>query len=46
MKLNIDLLNKIKSSDSKILVVTKYLNKEDTLETISFMEENYIEILE
>lgn len=46
MKINTQILEKIKESDSKILVVTKYLNKEDTLETISFMEENYIEILE
>lgn len=46
MKINTQILEKIKSSDSKILVVTKYLNKEDTLETINFMEENYIEILE
>ncbi|MDD3793852.1 MAG: alanine racemase [Candidatus Gracilibacteria bacterium] len=46
MKINTQILEKIKESDSKILVVTKYLNKEDTLETVSFMEENYIEILE
>lgn len=46
MKINTQILEKIKESDSRILVVTKYLNKEDTLETISFMEENYIEILE
>lgn len=46
MKINTQILEKIKSSDSRILVVTKYLNKEDTLETINFMEENYIEILE
>lgn len=46
MKINTQILEKIRSSDSKILVVTKYLNKEDTLETINFMEENYIEILE
>jgi hypothetical protein len=46
MKINTQILEKIKESDSKILVVTKSLNKEDTLETINFMEENYIEILE
>jgi len=46
MKINTKILEKIKESDSKILVVTKYLNKDDTLETINFMEENYIEILE
>ncbi|NVP17528.1 alanine racemase [Candidatus Gracilibacteria bacterium] len=46
MKINTQILEKIKDSDSRILVVTKYLNKEDTLETINFMEENYIEILE
>ena len=46
MKINTQILEKIKESDSRILVVTKYLNKVDTLETISFMEENYIEILE
>lgn len=46
MKINTQILEKIKESDSRILVVTKYLNKEDTLETINFMEENYIEILE
>ena len=46
MKLNTQLLEKFKNSESRLLAVTKYLEKEDTLEVIDFLEENYIEILE
>lgn len=46
MKLNKQILEKIKKSDSKILVVTKYLDLEKTNEVINFMEENYLDILE
>lgn len=46
MKLNTELLNKIKKSDSKILAVTKYLDNDDTLNIIWQLEENYLDILE
>jgi len=46
MKLNKELLEKFRGSDSKLLAVTKYLEKEDTLEVINTLEEEYIDILE
>ena len=46
MKINTDLLDKFKWTDSKILAVTKYLEKEDTDYVINNLEENYIDILE
>ena len=46
MKLNTQLLEKIRNSESRILVVTKYLDKKDTDEVVFFMEQNYFDILE
>ncbi|MDD2907660.1 MAG: alanine racemase [Candidatus Gracilibacteria bacterium] len=46
MKLNTQLLEKIRNSESRILVVTKYLDKKDTEEVVLFMEQNYFDILE
>ncbi|MFK7779683.1 MAG: alanine racemase [Candidatus Gracilibacteria bacterium] len=46
MKLNNELLSQFKNTDSRILAVTKYLEKEDTLEVINELEENYMDILE
>lgn len=46
MKLNKDLLEQFRNSESKLLAVTKYLEKEDTLEVIDDLEQWYIDILE
>lgn len=46
MNLNKKLLEKIWNSSSKLVAVTKYLNKEDTYSVIDNLEENYSEILE
>lgn len=45
MKINTKLLEKIKNSDSKLLVVTKYFDKEKTQEIMDFFEKNYNGIL-
>ncbi len=45
MEFNIDLLEEIKKSFSKLLVVTKYYDKEKTWEIIDFFEKYYNEIL-
>lgn len=46
MKLNQELLEKIKKSDSRLLAVTKYHDTETTIEITSYLEENYPEIIE
>jgi len=46
MKLNKELLEEFRLSDSKILAVTKYLEKDDTLDVVSKLEEEYLDILE
>lgn len=46
MKLNKDLLEQFRNSESKLLAVTKYLEKEDTLDVIDDLEQWYIDILE
>jgi late competence protein required for DNA uptake (superfamily II DNA/RNA helicase) len=46
MKINKALLEKFKNTDSKILVVTKYLEKDVTFEVVNELEENYMDILE
>ncbi len=46
MKLNKSLLEQFKNTGSKILAVTKYLEKDDTVKVINELEENYMDILE
>jgi hypothetical protein len=46
MELNKKLLEKFHNSDSRLVAVTKYLEKDDTLEVISKLEEDYLDILE
>lgn len=46
MKLNKEILDKIKNSNSKLVLVTKYLDLDNTNEVINFMEQNYLEIIE
>lgn len=46
MKLNKDILEEIRNSDSKILVVTKYLDKNPTYEVLEWLESEYPDILE
>lgn len=46
MKINKDVLEKFKGSDSRILVVTKYLDKTQTDELIKDIEDEYVDILE
>ncbi len=46
MQLNKELLEEFRNSESKLLAVTKYLEKDDTLEVIGSLEENYPDILE
>lgn len=46
MKINTEVLEKIKNSESRVLVVTKYLDKKDTDEVVVFMEQNYFDIIE
>lgn len=46
MKLNKELLEQIKSSESRLLAVTKYLDIDETNDVIDNLEQNYIEILE
>jgi hypothetical protein len=46
MKLNKQLLEQFRKSESKLVAVTKYLEKDDTLEVISKLEEEYLDILE
>ncbi len=46
MILNKELLEQFKKSESKLVAVTKYLEKEDTLEVIEKLEDEYLDILE
>ncbi len=46
MNLNKQLLEKFKNSKSKLLAVTKYLEKDDTIKIINDLEENYSGIIE
>lgn len=46
MKLNKELLEQIKNSESRLLAVTKYLDIDDTNEVINELEQGYIKILE
>ena len=46
MELNKELLEEFRDSESKILAVTKYLEKSDTLDIIEQLEKNYSDILE
>lgn len=46
MKINKDILEEFKWKESKILVVTKYLEKDETYEVITDLEENHMDILE
>lgn len=46
MKLNIDLLEEFRNSDSRLLAVTKYLDKNTTIELIDELETLYPDILE
>lgn len=46
MELNKELLEKFRNSESKLLAVTKYLEKDNTLEIVSKLEEEYLDILE
>ncbi len=46
MELNKELLEKFKNSESRLVAVTKYLEKDDTLDVIESLEEDYLDILE
>ncbi len=46
MQLNKELLEEFRNSESKLLAVTKYLEKNDTMEVMDSLEENYPDILE
>lgn len=46
MKLNTDLLEKIRNSDSRLVAVTKYVDVDDTLEALDILESEYLDILE
>jgi hypothetical protein len=46
MKINKELLEQFRNSESKLLAVTKYLEKKDTDNIVNQLEENYSEILE
>jgi hypothetical protein len=46
MELNKKLLEEFRNSESKLLAVTKYLEKKDTLEIVDKLEESYLDILE
>ena len=46
MELNKELLEKFKDSESRLVAVTKYLEKDDTLEVIENLEQDYLDILE
>lgn len=46
MELNIDLLEQFRNSDSKLLAVTKYLDKDTTFGVIEQLENEYSDILE
>lgn len=46
MKLNTDLLEKIRNSDSRLVAVTKYADVDDTLEVLDILESEYLDILE
>ena len=46
MELNKDLLEQFRNSESRLVAVTKYLEKNDTLEVVSKLEEDYLDILE
>jgi hypothetical protein len=46
MELNKELLEEFRNSGSKILAVTKYLNKDDTNKVIEELESEYPDILE
>lgn len=46
MKLNTEILDKIKNSNSKLVLVTKYFDLDETNKLIEFTEQNYLEILE
>jgi hypothetical protein len=46
MQINKKLLEEFRNSDSKILAVTKYLEKDDTDNVIKQLEEEYSDILE
>jgi hypothetical protein len=46
MKLNKELLEEFRKSDSKILAVTKYLDKETTNKIIGELENDFPDILE
>jgi hypothetical protein len=45
MKINKNLINKFKNSNSKLLAVTKYWNLEETKEFVSSLSEDELEIL-
>jgi len=45
MKINKELLEQFKKSESKLLAVTKYLEKDDTIKIINELEENYSDII-
>ena len=46
MELNKELLEQFRNSESRLVAVTKYLEKDDTLEVVSKLEEEYLDILE
>lgn len=45
MKINKNLLNEFKNSKSQLLAVTKYLNKEETLDVIDALSKDYSDIV-
>lgn len=46
MELNKELLEQFRKSKSKLLAVTKYLNKDDTIKIVEELEKNYSDIIE
>ena len=46
MKINKKLLAQFKNQESKILAVTKYLDKDDTIKIINDLEKDYSDIIE
>jgi hypothetical protein len=46
MEINRDLLEQFRNSESRLVAVTKYLEKDDTDEVVSKLEEEYLDILE
>jgi len=46
MELNKELLEQFRNSESRLVAVTKYLETDDTMNVVSKLEEDYLDILE